>query len=157
MIGIISDTHDNKGAIKKALDLFSDCDLVIHCGDITSPDTVDLFSGSNIAFVKGNMDKSEDKIIKKVNSIGGKYLGDYGSLQYKGKTIGIIHGDDELRLESMINSGKFDLVLHGHTHKRRFEKIGNTIVINPGALSGSSDITVAKFDIENEAVEFLGV
>ena len=36
MIGIISDTHENENAIKKAVEIFKDknTDFVVHCGDI---------------------------------------------------------------------------------------------------------------------------
>ena len=31
-----------------------------------------------------------------------------------------------------IKSGIYDVFIHGHTHKRREDKIGHTIVLNPG-------------------------
>ena len=41
MIGIMSDSHDNLDAIRKAVDAFNEAevDLVIHAGDMISPFT----------------------------------------------------------------------------------------------------------------------
>ncbi len=41
MIGIMSDSHDNLDAIRKAVKIFNneDLDLVIHAGDLISPFT----------------------------------------------------------------------------------------------------------------------
>jgi uncharacterized protein len=34
--------------------------------------------------------------------------------------------------EAIIASQMYDLVIHGHTHKKRDEKIRDTLVLNPG-------------------------
>jgi hypothetical protein len=38
--------------------------------------------------------------------------------------------------KKMAQSGKFDLVFYGHTHRPWDEKIGNCHMINPGELAG---------------------
>lgn len=35
--------------------------------------------------------------------------------------------------EAIISSQLYDLVIHGHTHRKRDDKIGNVPVPNPGA------------------------
>ena len=46
LVGIISDTHDNRRAIEKAVSLFNrrEVGMVFHAGDIVSPFTVRDFS-----------------------------------------------------------------------------------------------------------------
>lgn len=46
-IGLISDTHDNIQNIQKAIISFNDIQVrvVIHAGDIVSPETVEAFDG----------------------------------------------------------------------------------------------------------------
>ncbi|KAA0005879.1 MAG: YfcE family phosphodiesterase, partial [Thermoplasmata archaeon] len=59
-IGVISDSHDNMEAIKKAVEFFNenDVELVIHAGDIVSPFTADEFKKLNcdMLLIYGNND-----------------------------------------------------------------------------------------------------
>ena len=49
-----------------------------------------------------------------------------------GLRFGIYHGTSEKLREAAIKSGIYDVFIYGHTHKRREDKIGHTIVLNPG-------------------------
>ena len=78
LIGIISDTHDNVDAIDRAVRIFKEykVDLVLHLGDIVAPMTISNFDGLNIKFVRGNNDGDILNIKKRIEEIGGDYLGD---------------------------------------------------------------------------------
>ena len=52
-----------------------------------------------------------------------------------GRLIGITHGDREDVFEGLLLAEP-DYVFHGHTHRRRDERVGPTRIINPGALGG---------------------
>ena len=58
MIGIISDSHDNINAIRKAVELFNGKKVkaVLHAGDLVSPFTARAFKEleSKLYFVFGN-------------------------------------------------------------------------------------------------------
>ena len=60
LIGIISDTHvpDRANTLpKKVVDEFSNVDLIIHCGDVTDKEILDLLNDlANVVAVRGNMD-----------------------------------------------------------------------------------------------------
>jgi putative phosphoesterase len=60
MIGIMSDSHDNLDAIRKAVKLFNskDLDIVIHAGDLISPFTATEFQklDPELVAVYGNND-----------------------------------------------------------------------------------------------------
>ena len=47
-------------------------------------------------------------------------------------------------------SGKYDLVIYGHTHKQDIRKVGDTLVINPGEttdwITGKSNVVVLNLD-----------
>ncbi|MBW2992899.1 metallophosphoesterase [Candidatus Woesearchaeota archaeon] len=152
MIGIISDTHDNVVNVKKAVEKFKEADVgfVVHVGDIIAPKTVTFFEGVKLKAVKGNCDGDIKLIKKKLEEIGGEYLGELGEIEYKGKKFGIYHGTDPARVEGMINSGKYDYVLTGHTHIQRDEKIGKTRVINPGAHYYGAENTIVLLDVEKD-------
>ncbi|MEO5351466.1 MAG: metallophosphoesterase family protein, partial [Magnetococcus sp. YQC-3] len=58
-------------------------------------------------------------------------------------------------VELAAKSGEFDLCIHGHTHIYREEKIGNTILINPGEIQGfkTGIATFVIFDTVKKTLE----
>lgn len=159
-IGIISDTHDNVESIKKAAKVFSDknVDLVIHCGDWCAPGTVKFFKGLKVYSILGNVDGAVLTLDKKLREMGGKLFGDFAKLELEGKKIAVYHGSYPEILDSLIKSKKFDIVLHGHTHKKRKEIVNETLVINPGSHYpevSKDDQTVVILDLNNNEVEFV--
>ncbi|MBW2980659.1 metallophosphoesterase [Candidatus Woesearchaeota archaeon] len=160
MLGIISDTHENVFAIKKAIDIFEamGCDMVIHCGDIISPGTVQFFKGLNIKFVRGNCDGDVEMLNKKIQEINGEFFDDTYEFIYEGKKFIVYHGSDQVKLRKLAESRQYDYVLTGHTHKRADQKVNQTRVINPGALYPTvEEKTVAVLDVKQDKLQFMGV
>ncbi len=155
-IGIISDSHDNVWALRKAIEFLNEkCDLVIHCGDLCSPFSAKelLKLKKPLYFVFGNNDAEKCKI-KEI--LGCKV--DYNlELNLCGKKILVTHGDDALLIKNSI--GKYDIIIHGHTHKKRAEKINGTLIINPGELCGclTDKKTLAILDLKSDRVEFFEI
>jgi hypothetical protein len=60
-------------------------------------------------------------------------------------------------VDALADSGHFDLVIYGHTHKADVRKVKNTLVVNPGEVStylyGKS--TVALVDLEKLEAEIV--
>ena len=52
-----------------------------------------------------------------------------------GKKIAILHEPDGIK-ELIENETKLDLILHGHTHRYRFEDINGVKIFNPGECAG---------------------
>ena len=131
-IAIISDTHDNWANFKKAIEWISNppaggekIPLILHCGDISSEETIDDAKkafGGEIKFVRGNAD------------FGVQDLPDKMEVEFNGKKIAFVHFPNEAK--KLAQSGKYDLVFYGHTHRPWDEKIGETHMINPGELAG---------------------
>ena len=63
---------------------------------------------------------------------GGKLEGEFDDIVIDGLRFSIYHGTSEKIREAAIKSGIYDVFIHGHTHKRREDKIGKTLVLNPG-------------------------
>ena len=63
LIGVVSDTHNNKNNISKAISLFKEkeVELVVHTGDITTSKSLRMFSelNCNLVGVYGNNDRNE--------------------------------------------------------------------------------------------------
>ena len=59
-------------------------------------------------------------------------------------------------LDGMVQSRKLDYIFSGHTHRRQDELIGNTRLINPGALGGMYYQTrsIAILDLETDKLIF---
>lgn len=162
LIAVFSDSHDNRPAIRKALDLARGRggSEILHCGDMVSAATAGLFHGWALQYVTGNMDRDPGEIRAAVARLGmGSSCAAELQLERDGVRIALLHGNRADRLAEAIQSGKFDFVFHGHTHRRRDERIGRTRVINPGALGGATTETYSfcVLDTSTGEAEFVGV
>jgi len=161
MIGIISDTHDNIINIQKAVEIFkkSKVEFVIHAGDIVAPASVKFFDGLYMKFIFGNCDGDRARIEEKVKEFGWEHYGRIMELKIKDKTIGVVHGDNLLVWDKMLNKG-YDYLIHGHNHVPEDKKVNKTRVLCPGGhFLGDSKETnkVILLDVEKGKVLFVDV
>ena len=125
MIAIISDSHDNLANLKKAASLIKEQDIeaIIHCGDAASADVLKKafknFKG-NIYISLGNMDKDRGFPLKIKSFPNLKIYPEYGTL----KDIAFAHFPQTAR--ELAESGKYEIVFYGHTHKPWEETINKT-------------------------------
>jgi putative phosphoesterase len=148
-IGIISDTHENMPLIAKAVELFnkSKVDLVLHAGDIISPITFKEFKllKCKLVSIFGNNDGETKMLGEKFSRLGEIHKGPY-ELEISDNRILLMHEPDNL--ESLAGSGRYDVIIYGHTHKVDVRKQGKTSVINPGEccgwLSGQSSVAILE-------------
>jgi hypothetical protein len=141
-IGILSDVHNNAGNLAAALKRLEQDRIrtVIYCGDLTDAGMVSLFAGLEVHFVEGNVDADVAAIARAVERLGaGCTFGREYAATLDGKQVIALHGHVAGRLTEVIHSGLYDYVFHGHTHRRRDERIDTTRVINPGALGGKKE------------------
>ena len=142
---IISDTHDNWANFEKAINWLNkeDIKLVLHCGDIQSQEIIDsankLFKGE-IKYAKGNGDFDLQNI---------KWVEE---LKLEKLKVAFMHFPDNAK--KLAQSGEFDLVFYGHTHRPWEEKIDKCRMINPGELAGQFyKPTFAIYDTVTENLE----
>lgn len=143
-IGIISDTHDDIKNTKKAIELFNKLDVnyVFHAGDYVFPGIVNLFKelkpNTHLYGVRGNNDGELLGIASKFKEIeNAMFFNEFGRVVIEEKEIGIYHGTNPKLTETLIQSQVFDLLILGHTHIRRIEKVGRTLILNPGTLNSN--------------------
>ncbi len=148
-IGIISDTHGQVEYTRPAIRLLEslEAELVIHCGDIGSAEIVPLFSAWPTHFVFGNVDDNEARLRQEIQACGQTCHERFGSLTLDGIRIAFLHGDDWQLLERTISSGQWDLVCHGHTHRRREDRCRGTLIVNPGAIYRANPHSFAVIDL----------
>lgn len=156
MIGIISDTHENEEAIKKAVALFKEktVDFVVHCGDIISPPMLEHFKELKMKFVFGNNDGEMGGLKEMCKKLDFDEIREEIEFTHNGKNFYAYHGTKLKILNDAIQSDKYDYVLTGHTHAKRDDKIGKTRIINPGALFRVYPYTVAVLDAKDDKLEF---
>lgn len=142
---IVSDTHDNIVNFSKAIAWCNanSITFMLHCGDICSQSTIDeakkLFKGE-IRYVRGNGDYSLHEIP------------DTLELDLKGKMVAAVHYPDLAK--KLAESGNYDFVFYGHTHKPWLEKVGNCTLANPGEIAGQRfKPTFAVYDAQTDKLE----
>lgn len=136
-IGVISDTHGEEALVRRAMEVFQELRVsrIIHCGDLSVPPHLSLFSPIPTDFVYGNCDSSvRHSIARAIEKFGGTLHDDFGSMELAGKKIAFLHGHNSTRLNQEIQSGRWDLVCCGHTHRYEFTLVGETVVLNPGSV-----------------------
>ena len=159
-IGLISDTHDNIENILKAVEEFNSrhADIVLHAGDFVSPIAIESFAGIKLVGILGNNDTDIPGLTSAFNKIHAELKGDIFEAVYDGMKLVIYHGTNPSKKDFLIKSGKYDLVIYGHTHRKANYKVGRTTVVNPGAAKGwffGFYATIAIFDTYTRIIEFV--
>jgi len=154
-IGVVSDTHDRGEAVAEALRLLADqkVELILHCGDIESPETVLLFRDIPTHFVFGNWDKDRLRLTAAIRGIGGHANDSFGAIDVGGKRVAWVHSHERHQLYQLEHSDYFDYVFYGHTHVREQHKTGRTVVANPGALFRANPKTCIVLDTDTGEIK----
>jgi predicted phosphodiesterase len=82
----------------------------------------------------GNVDDDADLLRGAILDAGGACHDRFGEIELAGCRIALLHSDDPARFRDAVHGGRYDLVCYGHTHVAQVERIGRTVVLNPGAL-----------------------
>lgn len=143
-IAIISDIHNNEANLKKVLDYCGreKIKTIICCGDLASKETLDFlydnFSGT-VHYTFGNMDEGQLRNVITWTSDVQNYRNimiykNFGETEIEGRKIAFVHFPSVAR--KLCESGKYDFVFHGHTHKPWEEIISSCKMLNPGNVAG---------------------
>jgi putative phosphoesterase len=152
MIGILSDTHDNLEAIRKAVEYFNEqkVSIVLHAGDHVAPFTVTEFKklACPLVAVYGNNDGERKGLMRSFAEMNTE-IKDYVELVFEGKKIALYHGTITELTSALISGGEYDVVVRGHTHVPEVKQEGKTLVINPGEACGylTGKKTVCMLDL----------
>jgi putative phosphoesterase len=153
LLGVITDTHDNKDKTRKAIAEFNrrDVDLVVHAGDMIAPFTALLFDDlkAPYRFHTGNNDGEILMLKQKVEETGGEFNRYDFEFEFGNRRFLVQH--EPVNLDALAASGMYDCIIYGHTHdadNRTFEN--GTLVLNPGEcctwLRGLANIAIIETD-----------
>jgi putative phosphoesterase len=135
LVGVVSDTHGHLAGTLAAVRMLESLEVeaVIHCGDIGSTAVIASFSQWPTHFVLGNVD-DDAQLRAAIQHAGQTFHGRFGELVIANQKIAFLHGDDSARFQRTVDSGDYDMVCYGHTHRRDLRQEARTLVLNPGAL-----------------------
>lgn len=133
-IGVLSDTHlpgspEAHDFLRSLIkDVLAPVDLILHAGDLVSPDLLNAFYNYPFHAVRGNMDPaSKDVPFKKV-------------IHVREFAIGLIHGWGpvaglEARVEEEFAGTPIDCLVYGHSHRPVCHRHNGILFFNPGSAT----------------------
>jgi putative phosphoesterase len=137
VIGVISDTH---GLMRReALDALRGCDLIVHAGDVGSPDVLEALRALAPTFaVRGNVDAGAwaEKLPVTELVEAGEAL------------IHVLHDIAELDFDP--GDAGFAAVVFGHSHQPLIERRKGVLFLNPGSAGPRRfklPIAVARIEV----------
>ncbi|MGC8861980.1 MAG: phosphodiesterase, partial [Armatimonadota bacterium] len=142
-IGIISDTHGNIDAWRKALSFFEGADLIIHAGDVLyHPPRVGWMQGYDIPALVEALNNSEIPVVIAQGNCDSQVYEEllkmpvqspYALVEVGGIRLVVNHGH-LLNREAMLDTArryKAGCFIHGHTHVPELELCGGVLLVNP--------------------------
>lgn len=155
LVGLMADTHDCLPMVEKAVKRLNveGVELVLHAGDYVAPFVIPKFKElkAKLVGVFGNND-GDRELLKRRFSEGDslEIHGNFAKICVGKVKIALLHGHEEELLTALIDCEKFDVVVHGHTHKAENYRKGKTLVVNPGEVCGylTGNSTIALLDTD---------
>jgi len=148
-IGVLSDTHVHlaEEISPKVIEAFSKVDLIVHAGDFVGSKVLEgLKRLGEVKAVRGNVDSMTVKGL----------LPEKELLIVGGKKIGIVHGSGgpegiEQRIRRLFDN--VDIIIFGHSHMAKIQRIGGILFFNPGPGYRSFGILTIEEDVEGEIIK----
>lgn len=154
-IGVIADTHNHVARTERAMEIFvsNGCEVLLHCGDLTSSSIVSICRQLPLHFVLGNHDDESTLTISAAVE-GVTNHGELMDMTFESSRIMMTHGHLRAPLKA-IESAQPDYFLFGHSHVACDRTQNGLRMVNPGALFRIKTPSVAILDTEEASVEFL--
>jgi uncharacterized protein len=159
LLGVVSDTHGDLERTRAAVTMLETLEvgLVLHCGDIGSPEIIPLFERWPTHFVFGNCDFDRGPLQKAIEAAGQTCHQLFGTLELESLQIAFLHGDDSRLLRESAASNRWDMICYGHTHIARQQWQGKTLVLNPGAVHRANPHSIAAVELPTRAVHVVTI
>ncbi len=159
-VAVLSDIHDNIWKLGDLLRRVSGAGALVFCGDFCAPFTLtQLAQGFDgpVHVVWGNNDGDKWLLTRNAAAAGNVTLhGELAELDLGGRRIAVNHYPHIAR--QLAESGNYDAVFYGHDHTAHVERLGDTLLLNPGEVMGRfGKSTFAWYDTETEQAEIVDV
>ena len=161
LCGLLSDTHNNKENVKRALKRFrqTKVEVILHAGDVTSTQTLDLMADFDVWIAQGNMDRDPGLRARSRRLFGPGRFHPLHKLELAQTKIALVHSDLHDDWSNLVHSGDYQYIIFGHTHIAKDTRIGVTRIINPGSLSGTryKSPSCAVLDISQDTLIWINI
>lgn len=132
-IAIIADSHGSLDRLEAALENLRKGGVVeiIHAGDFALGEIAKLlakFPNLNFRIAIGNCDVDEETLAE-VEKLPNVELAKILEFAIEGRTFAVAHRSEDLRVIE-----DAEILISGHTHIPRVEKIHDKLLVNPGSL-----------------------
>jgi putative phosphoesterase len=158
-LGILSDTHNQLERTRVAVQLLIDAgaEALVHCGDFTHANVLELCAARPCYFVFGNNDDFTIAELKRTAMVTrAQCLQWGGEVELAGKRIAITHGHMPGEVRRLL-AAKPDYLLSGHSHIANDSRTATVRRINPGALHRAKSFSIAVLDLVRDEVRFIEV
>ena len=157
-IAVLSDLHDNYTSWQIILKQLKEQKIttLIFCGDLCYPGTLKRMAqefGGHIHLVHGNVADfdSEKRTADLFNNVS--HYDNLGQIELANKKIAFTHLPG--KAEKLTKSELYDYIFFGHTHQQSQNKIGNSVLLNPGTAGGMFQYpSYAIIDLVKDKIEF---
>ncbi len=162
---VLSDIHDHLLPLQRMIaEEAGRVELAIFLGDLVSPFTASILAKLKVPTyaVLGNNDEDQIGLFKKsgANFTWWHLSQEFGFSEIVGRKIAFCHYPKLAEL--LAKTGEYDAVFYGHTHVVRKEMVGETLLLNPGAVcaldfkkAAYGKSTYAIYDTETNGAEII--
>ena len=141
-VGVISDTH---GLLRPEVpELLSGSDLILHAGDVGDPLILEaLRDVAPVRAVRGNVDGGALRALPLTEAV-----------EVGGQLLYMVHILEELDLDPV--AAGVAVVIHGHTHRSRNDRVDGGLYLNPGSIGPRRfdlPVTMARLVVGPDGIE----
>ncbi len=146
---VFSDAHGSKILIERILSFNPDADYIVSLGDSELP--IDYLVDLDIIAIKGNYPRDGGFVYE-------------STLEIEGKKLFLTHGHKYSVHKTLVKLLKHamkiecDIVLYGHTHIAKVDKVNDMLVINPGSIKSPRSQVMPSYlilNITKDSVEYI--
>jgi len=162
-IAVCSDIHDNLAALDTVLDEMraAGAEVLFFCGDFNAPFTLKAMAEGfpgEVHVVWGNNDGDQWLMTEIAHQVDNVTLhGIFAEVDLDGYKVAVVHYPRLGR--ALAHADLYDLVCYGHDHEAHQEKIGRTLLLNPGEMMGRfgpSQYAIVNTDSGQAALRSVG-
>lgn len=139
-LAVLSDSHDHLENLARVLGDVREqgAGAIVHCGDYCAPFILKELDGPGVPVhgVFGNVDGDRHLMTRMaLTELENVHLhGDVAEVEVGGIRLAANHFP--ALAEGLAHTGRFDLVVHGHTHRAELRTVGACALLNPGEVMG---------------------
>jgi putative phosphoesterase len=137
-VAVLSDSHDNIWNLERLLPALSDAGLLIFCGDLCAPFSLDMIGAGFSGPVHATLGNNDGDVLL-LTRIAGKHANvtlsaPFGEVEVEGRRLAFVHYPEFG--EGLAALGRYDAVFVGHSHRPEVRMVGQTLLANPGEVMG---------------------